>query len=187
MIRSAFAGRSNFRSLAKAYAVGASARPTDESASAALIPATSPSNRAVTLAMAVRIIRWVFGLLLFAFTLAEIARRGRFLRTPAVTSNRPPSQASLDPYLLFLKEAGRRIPAGTTVAVAPQNSAELAIGTSYLLALSQMPDQTIVPWTNLDAGAKRPDWVMSFGTAFGDPRFRLVAEIRGGRLFQAVR
>ena len=143
-----------------------------------------------TVTKALGIIRWLCALSLFALLLAEITRRGAFLRAPAtIASNSRLDQPSLDPYLLFLGDASRRIPPGATVAVVPQAPGELAIGTSYLLALSQMPDQTILPATSLGAaGASRPEWVMSFGGAvFDDPRFRLAASVRGGRLFQAVR
>jgi hypothetical protein len=139
---------------------------------------------------ALGIIRWLSALFLFSLLLAEITRRGAFLRTPAtIAANSRLDQPSLDQYLLFLGEARRRIPPGATVAVVPQAPGELAIGTSYLLALSQMPDQTILPATSLGAaGASGPEWVMTFGAAvFDDPRFRFVAAARGGSLFQAIR
>ncbi|HMF10379.1 MAG TPA: hypothetical protein VKJ00_14670 [Thermoanaerobaculia bacterium] len=138
--------------------------------------------------MALRIARSIGTLLLFALILVEIARRGPLLLPPATVASNIYAQPSLDPYLIFLKEAGRRIPSGAAVAVVPQASGEVPTGPSYLLALSQMPEQTILPITSLPtSGAGGPEWVLSFGTSFDDPRFQLVAAVRGGRLFQAVR
>jgi hypothetical protein len=138
--------------------------------------------------MAHRIVRSICTLLLFALILAEIARRGPLLLSPATVASNIYGQPSLSPYLIFLKQAGRRIPPGAAVAVVPQISGEAANGPSYLLALSQMPDQTILPVTSLPAaGAGGPEWVMSFDTAFDDPRFRLVATVGRGRLFRIAR
>jgi hypothetical protein len=138
--------------------------------------------------MALRIVRSLCALLLFVLILAEIARRGPLFLPPATVASNVLGPSSFDPYLLFLKEAGRRIPPGATVAVLPQAPGEVPTGPSYLLALSQMPDQTILPVTSLlTSGVGGPQWVMTFGAAFDDPRYRLVAAVRGGRLFHAVR
>jgi len=138
--------------------------------------------------MALRIVRSACTLALAALILAEIRHRGPLRRPPVtVTSNSRPGQASLDPYLIFLREAGRRIPRGTTVAVVPVAPGEMATGSSYLLALSQMPEQTILPITRLRAEVEPPEWVLSFGADFSDPRFRIAAVFGAGKLFKAAR
>ena len=74
---------------------------------------------------------------------------------------------------------------GAAVAVVPRGAGDAPTGPSYLLALSQMPDRTILPVTSLQTG--EPEWVMSFAAAFDDPRFRLVETLGWGRLFRAIR
>jgi hypothetical protein len=133
--------------------------------------------------------RSVCALVLLTLALEEIARRGPLtLRAPATAlSNSHPGQPSPDAYLIFLEEVGRRLPIGAVVAVIPQRSGELA-GSRYLLALSQMPNQTVVPPARLSAAdtQQRPEWVACFGADFKDSRFRLAAALAGGAIYRAV-
>jgi hypothetical protein len=64
----------------------------------------------------------------------------------------------------------------------------MAVGSRYLMALAELPNQTVIPPTTLRAAdAPPPDWVACFGADFHDARFRLAAAIPGGALYRAVR
>jgi hypothetical protein len=135
-------------------------------------------------------LRRLCALVLLALVLAEIRRRGPLtFRAPStVLSNSHPGQPSPDAYLIFLGEAGRRLPRGAVVAVVPQRQGELAMGARYLMAVAQMPDQDVVPPTSLHGAdaPQLPEWVASFGADFEDSRFRLAATIPGGALYRAA-
>lgn len=141
--------------------------------------------------MTLRLARSACAVVLLALVLTEIRRRGPLtFRAPStVLSNSHPGQPSPDAYLIFLEEAGRRLPRDVVVAVVPQQPGELDVGSHYLMALAQMPNQTVVPPTSLHAADARqtPDWVACFGADFKDSRFQLAAAIPGGALYRAVR
>jgi len=145
----------------------------------------SPRNAVMPSAL-----RRLCALVMLALVLTEIRRRGPLIfRAPStVLSNSHPGQPSPDAYLLFLGEAGRRLPRGAVVAVVPQRQGELATGARYLMAVAQMPDQNVVPPTTLRAldAPRIPEWVVSYGAVFEDSRFRLAAAIPGGALYRAV-
>lgn len=125
--------------------------------------------------------RWAGWALLFALLVVEIARRGPLtLRRPAtVLSNGVPVQRTTQPYLVFLDEVRRRLPRGATVAVV---HAESPSPMPYLIAIGQLPDQTVLPPEAI--GTDRPEWVAAFGRAFSESGFRPVGTFSGGTLLR---
>ena len=98
-------------------------------------------------------------------------------KSPAtVVSNGNPASLDHEPFLLFLQSMRRRLPAGATVVVlSPESAREPPDGISYLLAVGQLPEQVVLPWTVLrDPGAQPPQYVATFLRAMNDGRYRIV-------------
>lgn len=98
-------------------------------------------------------------------------------KAPAtVVSNGNPASLDNEPFLLFLQSMRGRLPAGATVVVlSPDSAREPPTGISYLLAVGQLPDQVVLPWTVLrDPHAQPPRYVATFLRAMNDGRYRIV-------------
>ena len=70
----------------------------------------------------------------------------------------------------------KRLPPGATVvALSPNSAAEPPDGISYLLAVSQLPEQVVLPWTVLrDPRLRPPQFVLTYLRAMNDSRYRIV-------------
>src|SRR5205085_9774609 len=114
-------------------------------------------------------------------------RRHRPL-TPAVPatplSHAEPAEQASEPYLVFLRQIATRLPRGSTVAVLDAGG---EIG--YMLAIGQLPEQTVLHPSVLSQGAPGPppDWVACFATELRDPRFVLAERLTNGALYRRAR
>jgi hypothetical protein len=116
-----------------------------------------------------------------------VSRGPLTLRAPAsVLSNAHSVMQASEPYLLYLVSLRERIPAGATiVALSPDSKDDSPTGIPYLLALGQLPAQTVVPWTVLrDPGAEPPRYVAVFRRGFHDDRYRLVSQTADDQLWE---
>jgi hypothetical protein len=135
--------------------------------------------------------RWVCTGLLLGLILMSVVRRGPLtLRAPVtVVSNSDPIQRLAEPYLVFLKEVGLRVPRGATIVViSPRQPNESSVGTTYLLALGQLASQIVLPEYALEprGSSAGVEWVACFRSEFRDSRFRAAEALPGGMLFRAV-
>ncbi len=127
------------------------------------------------------------GALLAAAVRFCLSRGPLTLRAPAsVLSNAHWVMKAAEPYLLYLGSLRERLPEGATVVVlSPYSKDDSPIGTSYLMALGQLPRQRVVPWTVLrDPAAAPPRYVAVFGRSFHDDRYRLLARTAGDELWE---
>jgi len=142
----------------------------------------------VTARTAQRLLRIVSIGLLFAIAM-EVHRRGSIRRGPSsvISNTYFPLRAS-EPFLLFLRAVAERIPDGDRVVVLAGEEPLLGsgdVGPRYLFGVSQLGRQVVLPESALESSAASgPLWVAAFGRTFADPRFRMVAEFRGGSLFR---
>ena len=131
-------------------------------------------------------LRWTVAAVLFGLLVAHIVRHGPLTLVPPKTplSHTEPAQQASEPYLLFLREVGSRVPAGSTIVVVEETG---EIG--YLLAVGQLPDQIVRHRSALSGDSSRalPDWVACFDGAFDDPRFELDARLPNGVLYRRHR
>jgi hypothetical protein len=104
----------------------------------------------------------------------------------SVVSNAHWVMKASEPYLRYLVSLRDRIPAGATIVVlSPYSKDDSPIGTSYLVALGQLPAQRVVPWTVLrDPGAEPPRFVAVFRRGFHDDRYRLVSQTADDQLWE---
>src|SRR6266540_4116953 len=115
--------------------------------------------------------RWVCTGLLLGLILMSVVRRGPLtLRAPVtVVSNSDPIQRLAEPYLVFLKEVGLRVPRGATIVViSPRQLNESSVGTTYLLALGQLASQIVLPEYALEprGSSAGVEWVACFRSEF---------------------
>lgn len=125
--------------------------------------------------------------LLAAAVLFCLSRGPLTLRPPAtVLSNAHWVMKGAEPYLLYLKSLSRRIPPDATIVVlSPYSKDDAPTGTSYLIALGQLPAQRVLPWTVLrDPGAEPPRYVAVFRRGFSDHRYRLVGQTADDQLWE---
>ncbi len=127
--------------------------------------------------------------LLAGLLVLVVSRRGPLqFRAPAtVLSNSHPAQKGAEPQLLFLHEIRKRLPPGATVAVTDNSDGDPGF---YLIALSQLPQQTVVQPLALKADlpvAALPDYLACFGETREDARYRLVETVPGGALYKVIR
>jgi hypothetical protein len=107
-----------------------------------------------------------------------VSRGPLTLRHPAtVLSNAHWVMKASEPYFLYLNSLRERIPAGATIVVlSPYSADEMPSGTSYLMAVGQLPAQRVVPWDVLrNPAADPPRYVGVFRRGFHDDRYRLVS------------
>jgi hypothetical protein len=131
-------------------------------------------------------IPWICAVALLVAQTRLIAGRGAFsFRAPlTVVSNSP--QRDWEPYLLFLKAIGQRLPKGSDIAVVVP--VDPGLGMEYLVAVGQLPDARVLPQSALSTpGGSLPSWAASFRVRLSDDRYRLVEEVvADGFLFQRV-
>jgi hypothetical protein len=116
-----------------------------------------------------------------------ISRGPLTLRRPAtVVSNAHPVMRADEPFLLYLRALRTRLPGGATVVVlSPHTANDLPAGPSYLLALGQLPEHRVVPWTVLrDPSVTPPRFVAVFRRGFHDDRYRLVSSTAEDQLWE---
>jgi hypothetical protein len=108
------------------------------------------------------------------------------LRAPAtVVSNSHPAQRALVPYLLFLREVRRRVPAGSTVATIGPDPSETTGIPDPLIAIGQLPANPVVSFPSAaDEGQSPPRFVAAYRREFEDPRYRMIAILPYGRLYE---
>jgi hypothetical protein len=109
------------------------------------------------------------------------------LRPPAtVLSHAHWVMQASEPYLLYLRSLRARLPAGASIVVlSPYSAQDPPTGVSYLMALGQLPDQRVVPWTVLrDGVSKPPRYVGVFRRGFHDDRYRLVSSTADEQLWE---
>jgi hypothetical protein len=131
-----------------------------------------------------RAARWAGWAVLVGLLIRDVLARGplSFAAPASVVSHAVPVMRGSEPYLLLLKAARRRLPKGATIAVvSPPDAGSVP----YLLAVGQLPGQTVLGPHTLDPAADAaPDWVVSVGTPFRDPRFELEESFPAGALFR---
>jgi hypothetical protein len=117
-----------------------------------------------------------------------IRRRGPVeMRAPAtVISNGHVAQRPLEPYLLFLAEIRRLLPVGASVAVIGPAS-ELG-PMDYLVAIGQLPRNIVEPRQDLHKGEREvPRFVAVYVQEFRDDRYRMIAVVPSGHLYEVRR
>ena len=109
------------------------------------------------------------------------------MRAPAsVLSNAHWVMKGAEPYLLYLVSLRSRMPRDATIVVlSPYSKEDPPTGTSYLMALGQLPDQRVLPWTVLrDPSVEPPRYVAVFRRGFHDDRYRLVSQTADDQLWE---
>ena len=103
-----------------------------------------------------------------------LSRGPLVLQAPAtICSNAHPVMKAEEPFLLYLRQLGHRLPRGATVVVlSPQSAADAPAGPSYLLPLGQLPEQVAVPYTTFGEPSTLPRYVAVFRPGLHDPRYR---------------
>lgn len=109
------------------------------------------------------------------------------MRAPAtVISNGYSAQKPSETYLLFLADIRALLPSGASVAVLGPNL-ELA-PMDYLLAIGQLPRNDVLPRQDLAGGrGGAPRFVAAFLQDFEDARYRMIAVVPSGRLYEVRR
>ena len=128
--------------------------------------------------------RWAGWAVLAGLLVREILARGpiAFAAPATVVSHAVPVMRESEPYLLLLKAVRQRLPRGATIAVVSPDGAGFV---PYLLAVGQLPGQIVLgPHTIAPTADPAPDWVVSVGTSFRDPRFELEESFPAGALFR---
>ena len=126
--------------------------------------------------------------LFFLFLNARlIASRGPIeLRSPAtVISNSHPAQRHSAPFVTFLRDAGRLLPEGASVAVIGPSAESGEDAIDYLIAIGQLPRQSVERWqAAVDGSGKGPRFLAVYGREYHDARYRPMATLPSGALFE---
>jgi hypothetical protein len=131
------------------------------------------------------------GAALFFLTLTVrlIASRGPIeLRAPeTVLTNSHPAQRHSAPFILFLREVGRRLPEGASVAVIGEGTGTGEDMIDYLLAVGQLPRQSVELWQGASGGSGGgPRFLAVYGREYHEARYRPMATLPSGVLFERV-
>jgi hypothetical protein len=143
--------------------------------------------------MSDRLLRWI-GIgtsALVAMLVIRISLSGpvRLEAPKTVVSNGRPPQNQDEPFLLFLAAASIELPKGAEISIFRLPADPDRLQTDYLIALGQLPQCRVValdPRT-LAGVPGAPRYLGVFGDRLEDPRYRLVFEKAGGRIFQRTR
>ena len=113
-----------------------------------------------------------------------------FARPATVFSNSHPAQRGEEPYLLFLREVGARLPRGSVILLIRPgaNPADSMLPT--LLATSALPEQEVLGVTSNRVETRRgpaAPYAAVFGGELHTPSYRLLQRFPQGTLWIAIR
>lgn len=98
------------------------------------------------------------------------------------------TQPGLEGIVLFFQQVSRRVPPGASIVLVPPPGHEIASPLIfYYLGLGQLPRQRVAYAESAEFAREPPEYVASFGGAFDDPRFALIAVVPGGFLYRRAR
>jgi hypothetical protein len=86
------------------------------------------------------------------------------------------------PLLRFLRAVGAHVPKGATLALVSGTKEDPT--TPFLIAVGQLPDQTVLPEISLQPSLPAPDWIACFGRCVDDARYVRAGSFEGGWLLQ---
>ena len=116
-----------------------------------------------------------------------IASRGpiEFKAPATIVSNGDVAQRPLDRYLLFLADVRRRVPAGASIAVLGPDPGFLYGSFDHRVAIGQLPGNDVLPLRAVvDRGNEPPRFFAVFQTVSRDERYRPVASLPFGNLYE---
>ena len=110
-------------------------------------------------------------------------------RAPAtVVSNSHVGQRGAAPFLLFLGDIRRLLPPGATVSVVGPNLRNDSGPLEDLIAIGQLPRNDVLPARMaLENTIPPPRFLAVFGGDVRDERYRAVARLATGRLYELAR
>jgi len=102
-----------------------------------------------------------------------------------VLSNSHPGQRGGVPFLLFLADVRRVLPSGASVAVIGPDIGNDSAPLDDLVAIGQLPRNDVVSWwATRDRRTPLPRFLAVLGSDFSDDRYRLIAVLETGRLYE---
>ncbi len=102
-----------------------------------------------------------------------------------VVTNSHPSQRHAVPFLLFLRDLRDRLPPGASIAVIGPDVRNDSAPLDDLIAIGQLPRNDVVPvWAFLQRKIPPPRFLAVQLEDYSDDRYRLIASLEGGRLYE---
>jgi hypothetical protein len=110
-------------------------------------------------------------------------------RAPETTvSNGPPIQRQDIPFFRFLRQVRRVLPEGATVGVLGPHAGTEVAPMDDLIAIGQLPGNDVVPVrAYLDRRIPPPRFLAVQPRDYSDDRYRVVAILESGRLYERKR
>ena len=128
---------------------------------------------------------WALGFLVLAAGVVRSRGPVEWRAPTTVVSNSHAGQRGAVPFLLFLWEVRSHLPPGATIAVVGPNLQNDSGPLEDLITIGQLPRNDVVPARMaLEKTIPPPRFLAVFGGTHTDDRYRLVAVLEAGRLYE---
>lgn len=140
-----------------------------------------PTHRSIAFTLAAS----AFSIAFLVLAAREHLARGGPMRVRTFASNSTNDPARAEREILLYQYVTRTVPENATIAVMRPDRREADQQMSRV-AHGQLPFQRVVPQDTL-ATASAPDFVLTIGGRFDDPRYALEHEVQAGSLWRRTR
>jgi len=141
----------------------------------------SPARRSIAFTLAAS----AFSIAFLVLAAREHLARGGPMRVRTFASNSTNDPARAEREILLYQYVTRTVPENATIAVMRPDRREADQQMSRV-AHGQLPFQRVVPQDTL-ATESAPDFVLTIGGRFDDPRYELEHEVQAGSLWRRTR